>query len=93
MPANPKYLSTPLQRVSKITLATLGGFLFVVLIQMAIGKLLKDNTPLLLLSIWTTWIAWVTCMVIVFMVKKTWILWIVFIVVALVCSSIIYLNF
>lgn len=92
MPANPKYLSKPWHRANKIVLGVLGGYIFSVCVHMALAKVVPNRDPIILLSIWTTWVVWIAAMITVFAIKRTWLLWIVFVVVMTVCGVIFYLK-
>lgn len=92
MPANPKYLSSRTTRWAKVSAAILGGYLATTSIHMAAGVLIEDKQPLVLTSIWSSWLMWVAFMVGAFMFKKGWHAWGMYLGIILVASTIIFLN-
>lgn len=90
MPAKGKYLSSPGQRILKITAGLPGGFLVTILVHNAIGSLLTDKSALIVTSAYSSFILWAVCLVFAFMAKNGWKIWGIYLVVILICYTIIY---
>ncbi|AOW21755.1 hypothetical protein [Urechidicola croceus] len=73
MPANPKYLTTSFwHRFAKITAGILGGFLISAEIHMVLAYWIFDHKIILITSVFTLFIFWVTFMIIPFLFKNGW---------------------
>lgn len=92
MPANPKYLSNPWSRAGKISAAILGGYIVTMTIHMAFGILLEDKQPLVLTTIWSSWIMWIFFMILAFTFDKAWKAWALYTAITLLAGIVIYLN-
>ncbi len=92
MPADRKYLSSPGQRVLKITAGILGGYLVAILFHNAIGVLLKNKDGLIITSAYTSFLLWAILMVIAFLAKSGWKVWGVYLLLIIIFSAIIFLN-
>ncbi|MEL6698385.1 MAG: hypothetical protein AAFP89_19225 [Bacteroidota bacterium] len=75
MPAKEKYLSTPGQRVLKITAGLIGGFAVAILFHNALGVLIENKGALIITSAVTSFLLWAFCMVFAFMAKNGWKVW------------------
>ncbi|WP_108868474.1 hypothetical protein [Aquimarina aquimarini] len=75
MPANPKYLSQNFwQRFAKISAGILGGYLIAAFIHIALA-FWSDYKTVLITSIYSMYILWVTFMIIPFLFKNGWKIW------------------
>ncbi|WP_299528795.1 hypothetical protein [Ulvibacterium sp.] len=92
MPANAKYLSSPGQRVLKITAGILGGLLITILFHNAIGILLNDKSGLIATTAYTSFILWAILLAIPFLIKNGWKTWGLYLLLILLFASIIFLN-
>ncbi|MEO1009655.1 MAG: hypothetical protein AAFX53_00020 [Bacteroidota bacterium] len=92
MPANPKYLSSPGQRLLKITAGILGGFALTILFHNALGSLLEEKGALLSTSAYTSFLLWGALMVIAFLAKNGWKVWGAYLLVIVVFGVVIFLN-
>lgn len=92
MPANPKYLSNNWSRAGKISAAILGGYIVTIAIHMAIGIMMEDKQPLVLTTIWSSWIMWIFFMILAFTFNKAWKAWGLYAFLTLIAGIIIYLN-
>ncbi|MEM9649890.1 MAG: hypothetical protein AAF969_15535 [Bacteroidota bacterium] len=92
MPANPKHLSSPGQRVLKITAGILGGFLVTILFHNALGALLEEKGGLIITSAYTSFFLWAGLMVIAFLVKNGWKVWGIYLFLTILFGAIIFLN-
>lgn len=92
MPANPKYLSSPGQRFLKITAGILGGLILTVLSHNALGVLLVDKGWLIISSAYTSFIVWVSFLVIAFLSKSGWKVWGIYLLLIVLLGSVIFLN-
>ena len=92
MPANPKYLSSPGQRVLKITAGILGGLILTVFIHNAIGAILKEKGWLVITSAYSSFIIWVSLLIIAFLSKNGWIIWGIYLLLICVFATITFLN-
>lgn len=92
MPANPKYLSTTWQRVGKVSAGIIGGFIVTTVLNMAVGVLLKDKSVLVMTSIWSSWLMWVTLMLVAFSFDKAWKVWLLYIGISAIAIALIILN-
>lgn len=92
MPANPKHLSSPGQRILKITAGFLGGLILTIFIHNAIGAILKDKGWLIITSAYSSFIMWVTLLVIAFLSKNGWKTWGIYLILISVFATIIFLN-
>lgn len=92
MPADRKYLSSPGQRLLKISAGILGGYLVAVLFHNAIGALLENKEGLIVTSAYTSFLLWAILMVIAFLAKSGWKVWGVYLLLIIIFAGIIFLN-
>ncbi|WP_019039288.1 hypothetical protein [Psychroflexus tropicus] len=92
MPANKKYLSSPGQRVLKISAGILGGYLLTMLFHNAIGIHLNYKGAIALTSAFSAFFMWVALMIFAFVSKNGWKIWGIYLALILVCGIIIYLG-
>ncbi|MEM7374215.1 MAG: hypothetical protein AAF587_36815 [Bacteroidota bacterium] len=91
MPAQKKYLSSPEQRVLKITAGLIGGFLVTILFHNALGSMLTEKASLIITSAYSSFLIWTACLVFAFMAKNGWKIWAIYGLIMLVFLAIIYL--
>ncbi|MDN5217294.1 hypothetical protein QQ020_34795 [Fulvivirgaceae bacterium BMA12] len=91
MPAKSQYLSGTWTRVSKVTAAILGSYVVTMLINIALGTLIKNNPSVIMTTAYSTYLLWVFFMVIAFFMRKAWHVWSLFGSIATVCSIIIFI--
>ena len=92
MPANPKYLSSSGQRVLKITAGFLGGLILTIFIHNGLASLLKDKGWLIITSAYSSFLIWVTLLIIAFLSKNGWKVWGVYLILIGVFATITFLN-
>lgn len=75
MPANPKYLSSPGQRVLKISAGTIGGYLLSGTLHLAMAHIPNIGFNLLITGTFTVFVLWALLMVLAFLSKNGWLVW------------------
>ncbi|ATL46421.1 hypothetical protein COR50_04100 [Chitinophaga caeni] len=90
MPANKKYLSSPGQRVLKVTAALFGGYL----VSLSFHQLLMtflDKKTVVITSFFSMYILWAILMILAFLAKNGWKIWATYILLSLLfCAPWIY---
>ena len=92
MPAKQKCLSTPGQRVLKVSAAILGSFILTTAIHLAIAVLVENQAPLIMTYAYSTFFVWTFFMVIAFLFDAAWKPWVYYLLGTAFCSLIIYFN-
>lgn len=92
MPANPKYLSSPGQRMLKITAGVFGGLILTIFLHNGLGALLKEKGWLVVTSAYSSFLIWVTLLIIAFLSKNGWIIWGIYLILISVFATITFLN-
>ncbi|MEM9078591.1 MAG: hypothetical protein AAGC43_16240 [Bacteroidota bacterium] len=92
MPANKKHLSSPGQRVLKITAGILGGFFVTIFFHNAVGSLIEQKGALIITTAYTSFILWAALLVLAFMAKNGWKVWGIYLLLTLLFAAIIFLN-
>ena len=92
MPANKKYLSSPGQRVLKITAGILGGLIITILFHNAGTSLLQENGWLIITSAYSSFLIWVFLLIMAFMAKNGWKVWGIYLSLIFFFGIIIFLN-
>ncbi len=82
MPANKKYLSSPGQRVLKVSAALLGGYMVTSGFHLFL-LLFLEKKPLLVTMYFSTYILWAVLMVFAFLAKNGWKIWIWYLLISL----------
>jgi len=91
MPANKKYLSSPLQRILKITAGFFGGFFVMLYSHLCLTKIL-DTPDVIITTYITGYILWAVLLLFAFLSKSGWIIWSIYLLLIAVFYSIfIYL--
>lgn len=91
MPANSKYLSSPKQRLLKVTAGILGGYLVTVTLHLALAYVF-DHVTIIVTSSYTGFILWVILMILAFLVKNGWKIWAIYLTFSILFSIIIYFG-
>ncbi len=93
MPANKKYLTTSSwQRFAKISAGIVGGYIISALLHIALAFWLPDPKTVLITSVYTLYILWVTIMILSFLAKNGWKLWALYIAIIIVLSVLVYFG-
>ena len=74
MPANKKYLSTPGQRILKITAAILGGYLVTTAFHLCLMALFDQKTIITTMT-FSSYLVWAMLMIVAFLSKNGWKIW------------------
>lgn len=90
MPANPKYLSSPGQRLLKISAGVLGGYLLSGAIHLAAARIPFVGFDLLITGTLTMFILWIAFMVIAFLSHNGWRIWAIYLSLTLFFGLIAY---
>ncbi len=88
MPANPKYLSVPLQRFVKILAGVVGGYLVSVSVHLLLAYWLGQQV--IITMMFSGFILWAGLLVLAFLAKNGWKVLGLYFLVSLVCFSCIY---
>ncbi|MEM9361858.1 MAG: hypothetical protein AAGA43_04435 [Bacteroidota bacterium] len=92
MPANKKHLSSPGQRVLKITAGILGGFFVTIFFHNAVGSLIEQKGALIITTAYTSFILWAALLVLAFIAKNGWKVWGIYLLLIIIFAGIIFLN-
>lgn len=91
MPANKKYLiQNPWTKASKV-IASILGALFCTLAVHFLLAMIWGIDGVMITSLYTIFILWVTLMLMVYWIKKAWVSWLILLAITLICSVLIYL--
>jgi len=85
MPANKKYLSSPSQRILKISAGFFAGYLLMLSFHNFMA-LLFDRKDVVMLSGFTGYILWASLLLVAFLAKNGWLVWIVYLTLAFLFS-------
>ncbi|TRZ41946.1 hypothetical protein [Robertkochia solimangrovi] len=91
MPANPKYLSSPLQRFAKISAGFLGGYLVTMSIHLALASWF-DTANIVITSAYSGFILWAVLFVLAFLGKNGWKVWLLYLAITLLFGLICYFG-
>ncbi|MEM9833826.1 MAG: hypothetical protein AAF944_24565 [Bacteroidota bacterium] len=91
MPANPKYLSNPWKRFSKLMAAIFGGLFVTGFLHAAIGKHVADPLDVTMSTQYTLFFVWIGFMVLAYVIKKAWHVWALYVGLSLLFFLIAYL--
>tara|TARA_R110000765_G_scaffold378822_1_gene469768 strand:- start:1702 stop:2001 length:300 start_codon:yes stop_codon:yes gene_type:complete len=90
MPANSKYLNPSFwQRFSKITAATIGGFIVSILSHLAIASWF-EHVNVIITSTYTSFILWACLMIVAFLAKNGWKIWGIYLFISLILAIILF---
>lgn len=85
MPANKKYLTTSSwQKFAKISAGLLGGYAIAALLHMCLPLFLPYPKEVLVTSIFTLYLVWVTLMLIPYLYENGWKVWLVYMAIIIV---------
>ena len=87
MPANKKYLSSPLQRVLKLTAGFFGGYFVMLYLHLCLTKVF-DKTDILITAYVTGFIAWGILLLVAFLSRNGWLIWVIYLILIAVFYSI-----
>lgn len=90
MPANQKYLSSPGQRVLKISAGLLGGYALSTSLHLALALIPGIGFNLLVSGTFTGFLLWAVFMVVAFLARNGWFIWGIYMFFSLVFSFIAY---
>lgn len=74
MPANKKYLSTPVQRFLKITAGFVGGYFVMLSLHLLLTHLFRQEQVIITAFI-TGYILWAVLLLLAFLCKSGWKIW------------------
>ncbi|WP_164109707.1 MULTISPECIES: hypothetical protein [Sphingobacterium] len=79
MPANKKYLSSPLQRFLKISAGFIGGYTVMLSFHLLLTQMF-DKKDIIITAAFTGYILWAVLLLLAFLSKNGWKVWIYYIV-------------
>lgn len=88
MPANKKYLSSPLQRFLKITAGFIGGYLIMISFHLLMTYFFDKKDVIVTAGI-TGYILWAILLLLAFLAKNGWKIWAIYLLLAVL----LYLPF
>lgn len=91
MPANKKYLSSPLHRVAKITAGLIGGYAVTVSFFLMLSNWF-DRQSVFFTLVFGGFLVWCGLLILAFLAKSGWKIWLVYLGAASLFSLIFYLN-
>jgi len=86
MPANKKYLSSPGQKVLKVSAALLGGYMVTSALHLFL-LLFLDKKTVLVTMFFSTYILWAVLMIFAFLAKSGWKIWGWYLLISLIFFS------
>ena len=93
MPANKKYLTTSSwQRFAKISAGIVGGYIISALLHIVLAFWLPDPKLVLITSVYTLYILWVTIIILSFLAKNGWKLWAIYLGIMIILSIAVYFG-
>lgn len=94
MPANRKYLSSPGQRVLKITAAVIGGYAVAAAFHLMVASFLPIRDYVILISAFTFFLLWGVLIMTTFLARSGWRIWGIYLLLTLLFGAVIYyLNY
>lgn len=91
MPANKKYLSSPLQRFAKISAGLVGGYLITVSLHMLLMQWWDASGALITLQ-FGGFILWAVLLIFAFLSKNGWKIWAAYLLLSLFFLGLVYLG-
>jgi len=85
MPANKKYLSSPLQRFLKITAGFIGGYVVMLSFHVLLTNLFEKKDVVMTAG-FTGYLLWAVLMLLAFLSKNGWKIWGIYLLLAAVFS-------
>ncbi len=92
MPANPKYLSTPGQRILKTSAGLLGGFALSTTVHLALAVIPGIGLNLLVSGTFSGFLLWAVLMVLAFLARNGWMIWAIYLALSLLLGSLAYVG-
>lgn len=92
MPANQKYLSSPLQRFLKISAGLIGGYLLATSFHLALARIPFIGLNLLFSGAFSGFVCWVGLMVMAFVARNGWWVWAIYLVLSVSFTAVAYLG-
>lgn len=90
MPAKKEYLTTPAQRILKITAGLIGGYALAVATLMVIGVLLPYRIEVIVTGAFSVFVLWIAFIIIAFLARNGWMIWGIYLLITLFFSTVIY---
>lgn len=90
MPANKKYLSSPGQRVLKISAGLVGGYMLSTALHLALATVPGIGFNLLVSGTFTGFFLWAICMVLAFLARNGWKIWAIYLSLTLIFGLIAF---
>lgn len=90
MPAKTKYLSSPGQRVLKISAGLLGGYALAVSIHLVLALIPGIGAALLVSGTFSVFLLWVVFMVLAFLAHSGWKVWGIYLLLSVICVAAAY---
>jgi len=85
MPANKKYLSTPFQRVLKISAGFIGGYLVMLTFHLMLTHIFEKQNVIITAYL-TGYLLWAILLVLAFLAKNGWTIWGTYLILMLLFS-------
>ena len=93
MPASPKHLTiSPWQQFAKISSGILGGYIITALFHMCLILWLPYSKEILITSIYTHFIVWITLLIIPFLFKNGWKVWGLYILISIILYAFFHIG-
>lgn len=93
MPANPKYLNkSPWQSFAKISSGIVGGYLVTSLFHMCLALWLPNAKEVLITSVYTVFMLWITLLIGSFLFKNGWKAWGFYVIISIILFGVYYLG-
>lgn len=90
MPAKQKYLSTPGQRILKISAGLLGGYLLSTALHLALALVPAIGINLMVSGTFSGFLLWAVLMVIAFLARNGWVIWGIYLLLTVALGFIAY---
>jgi hypothetical protein len=91
MPANKKYLSSPLQRIAKITAGIIGGYAVTVSFFLMLSLWLDRQSTFFAL-LFVGFLLWCVLLILAFLAKNGWKVWLLYISITSLFYLVFYLS-
>lgn len=91
MPANERYLSTRLQRISKTLAGIIGGYFVTVVIHLVFGTVLGTGPAWVHTTTFSAFFLWVATIIGALLFEKAWKVWGLYLLIIIGGSGIIYI--
>lgn len=91
MPANERYLSTRLQRISKTLAGIIGGYFVTVVLHLVFGAVLGTGAIWVHTTTFSAFLMWATAIIVALLFEKAWKVWGLYLLIIIIGSGIIIL--